>query len=133
MALYDEKAREALKKPLTARMSTIDGAGYPHTVPVWFMMDGDDVVVMGTRETKKVGHMKANPKGAVSIGGGPDEGDGYLIKGEWRVEEDPDKHWQRTITHHYEPPEKAEADLADWADLDIIVMRLKPTRVIKVA
>jgi general stress protein 26 len=114
MSLFDEKAREALKKPLIARMSTIDGSGYPHTVPVWFMMDGDDVVIMGARDTKKVGHMKANPKGAVSIGGGPEDDAGYLIKGEWRVEEDPGKHWQRTITHHYEPPEKAEADLADW-------------------
>src|SRR5687767_8492325 len=131
--MFDEKARAVLAKPLVARMSTIDGSGFPHTVPVWFMMDGDDVVIMGTRDTKKVGQMQRNPKGSVCIGGDSGDGGGYLIKGEWRVEEDPGKHWQTTITRHYEPPEKAEKDLADWVDLDIIVMRLKPVKVIKVA
>lgn len=133
MTLFDEKARSFLAKPLTARMSTIDADGYPHTVPVWFMLDHDDIVIMGTRDTKKVGQMQRNPKGCVCIGGDAADGAGYLIKGEWRVEEDPNKHWQTTITRHYEPPEKAEKDLADWVDLDIIVMRLKATRVIKVA
>jgi len=131
--MFDEKAGAFLSKPLIARISTIDGEGYPHTVPVWYIMDHDDVVVMGTRDTKKVGHMQRNPKGAVSVGGAPGDEAGYLIKGEWRVEEDPGKHWQIAITRHYEPPEKAEADLADWADLDIIVMRLKTKRVIEVA
>jgi nitroimidazol reductase NimA-like FMN-containing flavoprotein (pyridoxamine 5'-phosphate oxidase superfamily) len=131
--MFDEKARAFLSKPLIARMSTIDREGFPHTVPVWFKLDGEDVVVMGTRDTRKVGHMKANPKGCVSIGGEPGDDAGYLIKGEWRAEEDPGKHWQTTITRHYEPPQKADADLADWAELDIIVMRLKTSKVIKVA
>jgi PPOX class probable F420-dependent enzyme len=133
MSLFDENARTFLAKSLTARMSTVDVEGYPHTVPVWYMLDGDDIVIMGTRTTKKVAHMRRDPKGSVCIGGDSGDGAGYLIKGEWRIEEDPGKHWQITITRHYEPPDKAEKDLADWADLDIIVMRLKPTRVIKVA
>jgi general stress protein 26 len=131
--MIDSEARKFLEKPHTARMSTIDGQGFPHTVPVWYKLDGDDVVVMGTRTTKKVAHMRNNPKGAVSIGGGQGDDAGYLLKGEWRVEEDSDKYWQQTITRYYEPPEKAEADLADWVDLDIIVMRLKTSKVIKVA
>lgn len=131
--MFDQAARDLLQKPLIARMATIDAAGYPHVVPVWFILDQNDLVVMGTRDTRKVGHMQANPKGSISVGGEAGSGGGYLIKGEWRVEEDPGKHWQRTITHHYEPPDQAEKDLAAWADLDIIVMRLKPVRLIKVA
>ncbi len=33
----------------------------------------------------------------------------------------------KNLTYHYEEPEKAAHDVADWADLDIIVLRLKPT------
>ena len=40
--------------------------------------------------------------------------------------------WVRRLVYHYETPEQAEKDIADWAELDIIVLRLRPTTVIKV-
>lgn len=131
--MYDEACRTVLQKPLIARISTIDAEGYPHTVPVWFKLDGDDLVVIAVRETRKVGHIRANPKGAIAVGGDEGDGGGYLIKGEFMIEDDPDDYWVRTLCHHYEPPDKAEADVADWADLDIILLRLKPRRVLKTA
>ncbi len=132
-SLFDEAARAFLQKPLIARVSVIDGDGYPHTVPVWFMLDGNDVVIISVRETRKVAYALENPKGAVAIGGDPADDGGYLIKGDFAIEPDPDDAWTRTLTHRYEEPEKAEQDIADWADLDMIVLRLKPKRVIKVA
>jgi predicted pyridoxine 5'-phosphate oxidase superfamily flavin-nucleotide-binding protein len=124
--------REFLQKPLIARMSTIDPDGYPHTVPVWFALDRDDIVIISVRSTQKVGHILANPKGAVTIGGHPADGAGYLIKGEFLIETDPDDAWVRKMTYRYEAPEQAEKDIADWAELDIIVLRLKPKAVLKV-
>lgn len=124
--------REFLQKPLLARMSTIDADGYPHTVPVWFALDGDDIVVISVRDTRKVGHILVNPKGAISIGGDSGDGGGYLIKGEFIIEADPEDVWVRKLTYRYETPEQAEKDIADWAELDIIVLRLKPKAVLKV-
>ncbi len=133
MSLLNDEAREFLKKPLIARLSTIGPDGYPHTVPVWFMLDGDDLVIISDRSTRKVGHIAANPKGAISIGGDSDDGGGYLIKGDLSIEEDPGDLWLKKITRHYEDEEQAEKDIAAWADLDIILIRLKPRRVYKVA
>jgi general stress protein 26 len=130
--MFSDTVREFLQKPLIARMSTIDPNGYPHTVPVWFALDGDDIVMISTRETRKVGYILANPKGAVTIGGDPGDGAGYLIKGEFSVEPDPEDAWVRKMTYRYEAPEQAEKDIADWADLDIIVLRLMPKVVLKV-
>jgi predicted pyridoxine 5'-phosphate oxidase superfamily flavin-nucleotide-binding protein len=130
--LITDLVREFLQKPRIVRMSTIDPNGYPHTVPVWFALDGDDIVVISVRATRKVGHILANPKGAVAIGGEPDDGAGYLIKGEFAIEADPEDAWVRKMTHRYEAPEQAEKDIADWTELDIIVLRLKPTAVLKV-
>jgi hypothetical protein len=130
--MFTATVREFLQKPLIARMSTIDPQGYPHTVPVWFRLDGDDIVIISVRNTRKVGHILANPKGAIAIGGGPGDGAGYLIKGEFSIEADPDNAWVRRLTYHYESPEQAEKDIADWADLDMIVLRLKPKVVLKV-
>ena len=130
--MLDQKVRAFLQKPLIARMSTIDGDGYPHTVPVWFMLDGDDIVVISDRATRKVRHIQANPRGAVTIGGDPGDGLGYLLKGEFSIEEDPNDVWVRRITYHYEEREEAEKDIAAWANLDIILLRLRVRAVIKV-
>ena|SRR5688572_16065913 len=130
--MFTDTIREFLQKPLIARMSTIDSEGYPHIVPVWFALDGDDLMIISVRQTRKVSHIQANPKGALTIGGDPGNGAGYLIKGDFSIEPDPDATWTRKLTHRYEPPEQAEKDIAAWADLDMIVLRLKPKVVLKV-
>lgn len=130
--MFTATIREFLQKPLVARMSTLDLDGYPHTVPVWFMLDEDEIVVISVSSTRKVGHIQTNPKGAIAIGGDPVDGGGYLIKGEFSIEADPEDAWVRKLIRHYETPEQAEKDIADWADLDIIVLRLKPKVVLKV-
>lgn len=130
--MFTATVREFLQKPLVARMSTLDPDGYPHTVPVWFMLDGNDLVVISVSSTRKVGHVRANPKGALAIGGDSADGGGYLIKGEFTIENDPEDVWVQKMTHRYEAPEQAEKDIAEWAELDIIVLRLKPKVVLKV-
>lgn len=128
--MFSDAQREFLQKKLIARMSTIDENGYPHTVPVWFMLDGDDIVVYGISTTRKISHMRANPKGCIAIGGDLADGTGYLLKGEWTVE--PDNDWSRKITYHYEGQEHGEELLKEWGDLGYAVMRLKVNKVIKV-
>src|ERR1700694_2332030 len=130
--MLTDSLREFLKKPLIARMSTIDSNGYPHTVPVWFMLDGDDLVVISERKTRKTQHILANPKGAIEIGGDPADGAGYLFKGKYVVEEDPDDFWLKKITNYYEQGEQAEKDIATWEKLDMVLLRLTPEKVIKV-
>ena len=131
MTILNETIREFLQKPLTARMSTIDADGYPHTVPVWFMLDGDDVMIISVRKAAKIGHIKTNPKGALQVGGDTGDG-GYLLKGEFSIEEDPDDARMNKIIYRYESGEQAAKDSQEWAELDIIVVRMKPTAVLKV-
>jgi len=130
--MLNDAIRAFLQKPLTARMSTIDPNGYPHVIPVWFDVEGDDLMIISERGTRKVEHIKANPKGAVAVGGDSGDEAGYLFKGEFSIEEDPDDTWTRRLTYRYESGAKAEQDIADWALLDMIVVRFKPRKVIKV-
>lgn len=128
-----DEVRQFLHKPLIARLSTIDFEGYPHTVPVWFDVDGNDVVVISVRQTIKIRYIQANPKGAISIGGQNEDGGGYLIKGELSIEEDPDDIWVKRLIYRYESGTDAERDILSWADLDIVLIRLKPHKIIKAA
>jgi len=59
--MLTDEVRTFLKKPLLARLCVIDAAGYPHSVPVRFDIDGDDIVFISTRDTAKVRYLQANP------------------------------------------------------------------------
>ena len=113
-------------------MSVIDCAGYPHTVPVCFVMDGDDLIITTVRDTRKVDFIRANPKGAITVGGDFADGAGYTLKGEFRIEEDPGLQWLKRTSYHYAEGEDAERSFARFAQKDMIVLRFLPAQIIKV-
>src|SRR5947209_20467217 len=81
--ILSEPVRNLLDKPLIARISVIDDEGYPHTIPIWFIRDGDEIMFISSRGGRKIRSIQANPKGAVTIGGDPYGSEGYLLKGEF--------------------------------------------------
>lgn len=131
--MFDDRARALLQEPFIVRVTTMTPADYPHTVPVWFILDGETLVVFTERSTQKVRNVLTNPKGNIAIGGDPVGSPCYLIEGDFTIEEDPGKSWTKKITYHYEPDERADKWLADWEDLDFVILRLRPVRVIKVS
>ncbi len=131
------EVREFLKTPLIARLSVIGADGYPHTVPLWFDVDDDDLIIISDRKTRKVDYLVNNPKANLCIGGGEvaegQIGTGYMFKGDITVEADPDYKWLKQVTHRYEVPEAAEKDIETWrTTLDMIILRLKVVKVTKV-
>lgn len=131
--MYDEQLRTFLRQPTIARFSTVRPDGYPHTVPVWFMLDGDDLLVFSLRDTRKVQNALIHPKGCLSLGGDPPGSPGYLIDGDLTIEEDPNHVIAARITRHYESPAKAQEDLAAWRDEEFVTLRLRPRRVAQVS
>ena len=129
--MYNETLLGLLQKPVIVRMTVIDPNGYPHTVPVWFGVDGEDLMVISFRKTRKNDYLQQNPKGNISIGGDPADAPGFLIKGQFFLEEDADQRWLKEVTYHYEPKERADEFVVEWAKNDMIVLRFKPEKVIK--
>ncbi len=133
--LITPEVREFMQAPYIARLATIDGSGFPHIVPLWYDVEGDDLVIISDRNTSKIHHIARNPQGALQVGGDAAAAGstGYLFKGELSVEEDPGYKWLRQITLRYEPGEQGEKDIELWrTTLDMVVIRLKVQRVIKV-
>jgi hypothetical protein len=130
--ILTDAVRALLQKPLVVRMAVNDPNGYPHVVPVWYALDGDDVIVFGFKATRKVDYIQVNPKGSIQIGGDPSGMEGYLLKGDFSLEADVNNHWASLITYLYEPKENAEKMLAEWTNTELIVMRLTVNKVTKV-
>ena len=129
----DAKTKAVLTEPVIVRFSTVQPDGSPHTVPIWFMLDQEDLLMFTSRTSRKVLNVAANGKGNISIGGDPVGSPCYLIQGEVTVEEETDFEVTRRITYHYEDEEQAEKYLNAWKDADFVILRLSPTSIIKIS
>jgi hypothetical protein len=126
-----DSIRKFLDQPLLAYLSTIDSACFPHTVPVWFGVDGDNLIFPTMADRVRLKHVAANPNGAVAIGGNPSDGAGYLIKGALSIEED-DRALRHGLIRRYIPGEQAEEFIATVDQAPYVLIRLTPARVVKV-
>ncbi len=131
--MLGKEVREFLRKPRVARLATIGSDGYPHVVPIYFMLDGDYILFGSDRDNRKVRNALTNPKGAVVVGGEPatDEA-GYMIQGDLSIEDDEDHSMARRMLYRYESKDEAEKTLAAWVNSDLVIIRLRPKFVIRV-
>ncbi|WXG42180.1 MAG: pyridoxamine 5'-phosphate oxidase family protein [Candidatus Freyarchaeum deiterrae] len=132
--MLNKEVRKFFQKPRIARLATIGADGYPHIVPIYFMLDGDDLIFGTELSNRKVRNALQNPKGAVLIGGERTiEDAGYMIQGDLSVEKDVDPEVTRRLIYRYEPTEEeAEKSLAELENSDIVLIRLKAKSVIRV-
>lgn len=119
--VLDESVREFLAKPLNAYLTLIDRDGFPHTLPVWYDVDGDSIVLSSHCHAVDVEAVAANPRAAVTIGANRCDETGYVLKGELSVEDDPDGVWFQRIASRYEAGAQVEKDLQQ---LCAVVVRL---------
>ncbi len=130
--LLNRPVRHLLRRPLIARLATISPDGYPHIVPIYFMIDHDDIVFGSDDGERKVRNARANRKGAVVIGGQPEDGGGFLIQGDLRVEKDPGKRLERRLAARYADEQEMERLTEEWGGRESVIIRLKPRKVIRV-
>lgn len=132
MTSLEDEVRAFVEKPWIGRLATISSDGFPHVVPLWYMLDGEDVVITSERKTGKVANLLRDNRAALNVGGEPDEGPAYLIRGRVTITDDPDHVWLSKLTNHYESPVEAAKDLAEWGYMDIVLIRMTVERVTKV-
>jgi PPOX class probable F420-dependent enzyme len=51
----------------TGKLATASLAGVPHVAPVWFAVDGADLVFTTGADSVKGRHLRANPRAALSV------------------------------------------------------------------
>jgi PPOX class probable F420-dependent enzyme len=78
-----EERRRFLAQTKTIILSTIDHRGYPHSVAMWFEMDGDTIVMTTFAKSQKAVNIRRNPKVALMAESGEtyDQLKGVLIRG----------------------------------------------------
>ncbi|WP_143526760.1 PPOX class F420-dependent oxidoreductase [Rubrobacter xylanophilus] len=116
----------------TAKLSTVRPDGRPHVAPVWFVLDGEDVVFTTHESTVKARNMRQNPRVSLCV---DDERPPYafvLVEGTARLFAGaPDLlEWTTRIGGRYMGPERAEEYGRRNAVPGELLVRVKPERII---
>lgn len=56
-----------MEKTRTGKVATVNAAGHPHVAPVWFVLDGDDIIFMTGEDTAKGKHLRRDPHLALCV------------------------------------------------------------------
>lgn len=116
----------------TGKLATVRHDGRPHVVPIWFVLDGDDLVFTTGARSVKAKAMRRDARVCVCV---DDERAPYafvMIDGTVSVSEDPDLllRFATAIGGRYMGADRAEEFGRRNAALDELLVRVTPTRVL---
>ncbi|MCF4137204.1 PPOX class F420-dependent oxidoreductase [Streptomyces sp. Tue 6430] len=95
----------------TAKLSTVRADGSPHVAPVWFLLDGDEVVFNTGKETVKGRNLARDGRVALCVDDDRPPFDFVVLQGRARISEDLDqvRLWATRIAARYMGDDRAEA------------------------
>jgi PPOX class probable F420-dependent enzyme len=115
----------------TGKLATVRRDGRPHVVPVWFDLDGDDVVFTTGRDTVKGRTLRRDPRAAMCVDDDRPPFDFVSVEGTVELGDDLEelRHWATRIGGRYMGAERAEEFGARNAVPGERLARLRPERV----
>lgn len=131
--MSDEEYRDFLMTGTrTGKLATTRKDGRPHVAPIWFVMDGEDIIFMTGRDTVKGHAIRRDGRVALCV---DDENPPYafaLIEGAATISEDPDEmlRWSTRIAARYVGEEKEEQFGRRNAVPGELLVRLAPTNIV---
>jgi len=107
-----EAAQAFLDEKLFGTLATVSSTGVPAQVLVWYMRDGDEILVTTQATTQKVKNIQQTGWASLSISQGPRF---LTVRGHATIDNDPAKTHEdfQRIVRRYLPPEAADKWIAD--------------------
>jgi len=116
----------------TAVLATVRADGRPHAAPVWYALDGDDVVFMTVAASVKGRNLRRSGRAALCIDDERPPFSFVSIEGPVELGDDPDEllHWGTVIGGRYMGADRADEYGRRNAAPGELLVRLHPERVI---
>jgi PPOX class probable F420-dependent enzyme len=116
----------------TAKVATVASDGRPHVTPVWFVLDGGQLVFTTARDSLKGRHLRHDPRIALCV---DDEEPPFAfvsVRGQAELVEQADDmlDWTTRIAERYTGPMQAEAYGKRNAVPEELLVRVTPERIV---
>ncbi|WP_426566284.1 PPOX class F420-dependent oxidoreductase [Angustibacter sp. McL0619] len=116
----------------TGKLATAGADGNPHVAPIWFLVDGDDLVFTTAQTSLKGRHLRANPRASLAVDDDTFPFSFVVVRGPVTIDDEPADRatWTTRLAARYVPaglaPEYGERNDAPGESL----VRLRMTKVI---
>jgi len=116
----------------TAKVATVRADGRPHLAPVWFVLDGDDLLFTTWHTTVKGINLQRDPRIALCVDDERPPFSYIVIEGTVTLSEDPNDrlHWATRIGGRYMGEAQAEQFGQRNGVEGEILVRVKPTKIV---
>jgi PPOX class probable F420-dependent enzyme len=116
----------------TGKLATASPTGAPHVAPIWFVVDGEDLVFTTAVTTVKGRNLRANPRAALTVDRSEFPYDWVVVRGPVVVvERAPDLlEWATRIAERYVPEGRASEYGSRNAVPEELLCRLRIERIV---
>ena len=125
--------RAFLRSPArTARVATVRQDGSPHIAPVWFDLDGDDLVFTTGRDSVKGRILRRDPRVSICVDDDQPPFAFVIVEGTATLSEDPEQllMWATRLGGRYMGADVAEEYGTRNGGPGELLVRVRPTRVV---
>jgi len=128
----DECKEFMLEGTKTGKIATVRKDGSPHVVPIWFEIDGDDLVFTTGGESVKAKNMKRDPRVCLTVDDQTPPYSYVQIEGKASFSDDPKdlRYWATRIGGRYMGEDLAESFGKRNAVPGELLVRVAPTKII---
>jgi PPOX class probable F420-dependent enzyme len=87
---FGRRAARRLREDVLAWLTTVDRRGTPQPIPVWFLWDGGESILLYSRpDTRKLRNIEHNPRVSLHLDGNGQGGDIVVCLGQVSLSDDP--------------------------------------------
>jgi PPOX class probable F420-dependent enzyme len=122
---FNEATRRLLDGKNFATVATLNPDGSPHTSVMWFLREGDTVVLSTTTTRRKARNLARDPRVSLSVFDLENPYNSVDIRGAAELVEDPGKTLPKLLSHRYlgvDPPAESDDEIR-------LIVRVIPEKV----
>ena len=85
---FGQRVERRLRDETVGWLTTVGADGTPQPSPIWFLWDGETILIYSRPNTPKLRNIERNPRVALNLDGDGRGGDIVILTGEARVDRD---------------------------------------------
>jgi len=126
---FGKRVERRLREEIVIWLTTVRRDGAPQPSPVWFLWDGESVLIYSRPNQQKQRNIERNPKVSLNFDGDGGGGNIIVITGEAHVVTDapPATDVPEYVAKYAEPIKRIGMDAASFAQTYSLAIRITPT------
>jgi PPOX class probable F420-dependent enzyme len=124
---FSEPVRNLLDGPHFAVVATLTGSGAPHTSTVWYLRDGDAVLISVTADKLKARNLTRDPRISLTVSDRANPYHSVDVRGTAELVDDPAKTLPARLAARYLGD--ANANPPEPPEIKRLIVRVTPTKV----